>query len=82
MTHWITKIVLQIQITMIESRKIDDDCEGEVKGKEELVLELKIDAKLVLKAPTFSSAEDSLRSPVLITSGLEDLISKMVKVIV
>ena len=82
MTHWITKIVLQIQITIIESRKIDDDCEGEVKGKEELVLELKIDAKLVLKAPTFSSAEDSLRSPVLITSGLEDLISKMVKVIV
>jgi hypothetical protein len=81
-THWITKIVLQIQITIIESRKIDDDCEGEVKGKEELVLELKIDAKLVLKAPTFSSAEDSLRSPVLITSGLEDLISKMVKVIV
>jgi hypothetical protein len=67
---------------MIESRKIDDDCEGEVKGKEELVLELKIDAKLVLKAPTFSSAEDSLRSPVLITSGLEDLISKMVKIIV
>jgi hypothetical protein len=49
-THWITKIVLQIQITIIESRKIDDDCEGEVKGKEELVLELKIDAKLEFKA--------------------------------
>jgi hypothetical protein len=47
-------------------------CEGEVKGKEELVLEVKTDAKIVLKASAFSSAEDSLRSPVLIKSCLED----------
>ena len=31
--------------TIIESRKFDDDCEGEIKGEEELVSEVKTDAK-------------------------------------
>jgi hypothetical protein len=31
--------------TVIESRKFDDDCEREIKGKEEFVSEVKTDAK-------------------------------------
>jgi hypothetical protein len=31
--------------TVIESRKFDDDCEGEIKGKEEFESEVKADAK-------------------------------------